>query len=597
MGKTSQVFGALLLFGLLSSCNTEGGASSPHISTIPLQSVGGGATFVLDLSTFVDDDTQTVTYTVVSGGGSFTGSVYSHMFPTLGTYSVTFKVTDFRGQSATQTFQVKVTSAELGVVRNGTGVSLLDLGTGNFASALQDDGQTKSFKAACTNGALVFEVTVTGQSDLWLHDPNVGGTSDFANDSNLNESFVLKSDGDRVLFVRGAAPARSLHLYDPFDEFTVRVSSGKPGRDERDAFLGLNNVIFFESAQSGLADIWAFEITTGKSVVVSNHARDEDMVTVLPNGGLVFRRKGDGGEWDLFYFLSGIGVVEIGTDLGTTKNLETKSFRASTTDSRVVFETMDAGGDEDLYLWNPATGQTSVIAQGAVDETFLAVSRSGRVILRLQTGAGNADIRWFDPSDGSAGSVAATTDDETFNGVLTGGDVIYTRHTGPTGLDLYIWDESSGSARAFPGATTTPTDQVFAKILQNDDVVYTTGSDLFVFRPSTASSTSVATGAGTESFGGETSGGDFLIELVTGGDTHLYLWDSSAGSAVAVSTVSGTAAFQAASSSGIILFARTASGAATSELFQFDPATNSEKQITTNNKDDTVDAVVHAVVN
>ena len=67
-----------------------------------------------------------------------------------------------------------VPDADVTIV-NGTGASLFDVKTANVMNALQDDGRTKTYRGALTNGALVFEVDIATQKDLWLFDPNVAG--------------------------------------------------------------------------------------------------------------------------------------------------------------------------------------------------------------------------------------------------------------------------------------------------------------------------------------------------------------------------------------------------------------------------------------
>ncbi len=590
----------LALSGMVafSSCNNAGGAKAPRLSTIPLQSVSGGSTFTLDLSTYVEDDTATATYAVTSGGGSFSGSVYSNSFETLGTYTVDFKVTDFRGKVTTGSFQVKVTSAVLAIVKEGSGVSYYDVQGGKLMTVFQDDGRTKTYKAALSDGCSIFEVTDASQTDLYLWDPSEKILNAISADSTNNETYLGKTSKKQIIFQKGSSPSRSLHLYDPDNEGTTdfTASSGET-RDEKDAVVDSADVIYFESAKNGLADIYSYTPSTSKVVAISTHARDEDIVAVLPNDALLFRRKGDGGEWDLFYYKSGIGVVEVGADLdGSSPFTESKTYKGRTTNSKVIFETSD-GSDIDLYIWDPATGQTTAIATSSVDETFLAVGATNLVIYKIATSSSNGDLSYFDPSAGSSTQVASSSDDEVYNGSLSNGDLIYTRDTGGNGKDLYVYDVSGSSATAFPSATSTSTDYVFAKVLSNDKVVYTISTGIYLYNPSAGTTTNITTASGTETYAGETSGGDFVISLDDGSQTDLYLWDESASSAVAISTTAGNDTFQSGTSTGQILFSRVASGSSTSELYVWNPSDLSESKITSNSANDSVETVISASVN
>ena len=76
----------------------SGGPNQPPVvSAIPDQNATEGTPFSLDVSTYVADDSDPVTdltFAVVSGGGSFTGAVYSNTFATTGIVAVTFWVQD-----------------------------------------------------------------------------------------------------------------------------------------------------------------------------------------------------------------------------------------------------------------------------------------------------------------------------------------------------------------------------------------------------------------------------------------------------------------------------------------------------------------------
>lgn len=599
MGMTRAKKVPVLVTGLLAlvatSCNNSGGSGGPVLTTIPAQSVGGGSTFTLNLSSFVTDDSQTATYSVLSGGGSFTGSVYSRAFPTLGTYTVSFRVQDFRGNTAQGTFSVKVTSANIAVVRNGDGLSLLDAQTQNFVSPIANDGRAKTYKDALTTGAIILEVSQSGQTDLWLYDPNVAGTTIFAGDSSLNETFIAKTSSNQIIFARGAAPSRTIWVYNPATNSSTNISAVSVGggpRDEYGAFVSGTRVYFTSKlTSSGQGDIWFWNLQTNTAAAISTNSADETIVATMPNGGVVWTRDGASSEKDLLYW-SGTSVSEIGADLSTAVNLESKTFKASTSDNRVVFETT-LSGDEDLYIWNSATSTTTLIANSGVDETYAATSGTGRIIHNIQTGGSNNYLSWFLPSSSSSGVIANTANNETYNGTLTNGDVIFT--AAATGNDLFHWVQQTTTGTAFPGATGTGTDYTFAKILSNSDVVYTVGSDLNIYTPAAGTSAAVTTSTGTESFAGVgQDSGDFVVQLVNGGVTSLYFWDKSATTATAISTT-GVSSYQGVGTNGLVIFSRTAPSESQSDLWTFTPSSSTTTQVTNGTTtNDTVDAVISA---
>ncbi len=84
---------------------------APTINTIPAQDATELLPFSLNLAGYVSDDHDLVgdlAFAVTSGGGSFSGALYSNTFTTTGNLSVDFVVMDTEGLSATGTFDVTV---------------------------------------------------------------------------------------------------------------------------------------------------------------------------------------------------------------------------------------------------------------------------------------------------------------------------------------------------------------------------------------------------------------------------------------------------------------------------------------------------------
>ncbi|MCA8969743.1 MAG: hypothetical protein KDC95_08165, partial [Planctomycetes bacterium] len=441
------------------------------------------------------------------------------------------------------------------------------------------------------------EVTQSGQTDLWLHNPNVAGTDVFAGNGSDNETFVGITNDNRIVYERGTTPTRTIWIYDPVSKGTTAISAVATGggpRDEHGAKIAGTKIYFTSKLTTGgNDDVWVHDLTTSTSSAISTNTEDETLVATLENGAIVWTRNGASSEKDLLYW-NGSSVLAIGADLGTSVNLESMTYRTSTSDSRVVFETTDSGGDEDLYIWNPAGPSSSAIATSAVDETWVDTTNTGRLVYKIATGGSNDDLAWYAPSTNTGGTIANSSNNETYNGSLSNGDVIFTASA--TGLDLYHWVQATTTAAAFPNATTTTTDYVFGKILGNDDVVYTVGDDLSIYTPSTTSSAAVTTSTGTERFAGAgIDAGDFVISLVNGSVTSLYFWDKSATAATAIVTT-GVASFEATAPNGTVLYSRIAPSETQKDLWRFVPSSSTNAQVTTATTDDTVDAVISAQV-
>lgn len=109
----------LLLFAVCVGCTdkietavpAEPTNQPPQVSDVPDQDATEGASFILDLTSAISDDNDAVgdlTFAVVSGGGSFTGALYTNVFTTTGSRAVEFMVMDTQGLSATALFNVTV---------------------------------------------------------------------------------------------------------------------------------------------------------------------------------------------------------------------------------------------------------------------------------------------------------------------------------------------------------------------------------------------------------------------------------------------------------------------------------------------------------
>ena len=583
-----------LCLGSMTSCNSSGGAKSPKVSLIPLQSTGAGASFTFDIAPFLTDDTNSVTFSVLTGGGSFTGSVYSGSFPTLGSFTVTFRAADFRGKFTDATLKIQVTSAELALVKNGSGIQLYETTTGDLKTALGDDGTVKTFKTSLTDGRMIFEFTTAAQQDLHLHDPNTPSTTAIADDSSVDEVYVLKTSDDRVVYMSGASPSRRLFIW---NGSSTQITAGGANLDERNAMVTSDNLIYFESATNSLADIYYYDVANATVVAVSTHAKSETLVKVLPNNGVVFSRLGDGGETDLFYWKLGAGVVEIGADL-TDKVVTTnpftmsKTFKGNNSSSQIIFEGND-GTDTDVFYWDPAIGTTTSVANSTNVETFAGTTGTGKFAWKDTIGSTDQDLHLFNPSGQTSRRMLNSAAATTYNGTLSNGDVVFTVNVGGTNTDIYLFADA-GSADSATAFASNAANETYAKVLSNDAVVYTLGVDVFS-KPLGLAAVNRTGGVGTNVFVTETSAGDFIISRTVSSLTDVYMFDVSAGSLVAVATDTGNETYQAVSAAGLILFNRITAPATTAELFVFNPSGPTTTVITTNSVDDTVVAVITAV--
>src|SRR5690606_2064629 len=125
-----------------------------------------------------------------------------------------------------------------------------------------------------------------------------------------------------------SASARTLHLYDVRTGETTLVAAAD-GESAGDALVGATGLVYYELSSQGQNDVYVFDPTTGTSSPVSTDGNAEEVVATLADGALVFSRRGNVGETDLFYWRRDAGLFEIGGDVPAIAD-QSKEFGGST---------------------------------------------------------------------------------------------------------------------------------------------------------------------------------------------------------------------------------------------------------------------------
>jgi hypothetical protein len=564
---------------LLSACTGgTNGTSAPVLASIPQQEVAGGATLTLDLSVYVTDrEGGTMTYAVLSGGGSFTDSTYSNVFDTVGFYTVQFRVTDMTGRATDGRFSVRVNTANLAAVRvDNSGLDLLDVDTQKFVT-ITASSNPPSVATTLPRGEVVYQLDAGGNNELWLFDTFTRHNTRIGGNLPGSVTYRAKTSDGKLVFTAGTGADTDLYLYNPATTL-VREISAVPGQVDGNAMVNSSDLVFYERGNGGQGDIYYYDPSLDSSFAVATGATDERLQAVLPNGAAVLSRVGGGGESDLWYFKSGTGLVEIGADLSATIQNQTKTWRGCTSTSMVVFE-VTAATSVDLYMWNPATGASRAIATTVgKDDLFVAVTAIDDVVYKTAQSGTDDDLFVYRWSTNASTTIAATTDDEDYVGKLSNGDVIWQRLVTADGaLDLFHFHQATGTSTAI--ATAGTDDYTFKAVLANDKVVYrqdATTPLLRLYDPVGMTSSTVATGNAPE-YVADAGGGDFLFRQTVASQLDLFFWDESAVAVVTVSSTAGDDVY-GGFSNGKVLFTRVISGAA--ELFEFNLGTLVETRLT-----------------
>jgi hypothetical protein len=570
--------GALAALALCGCGNSGSSNAAPRLhNSIPPQFLAGGTTLTLDLAAYVADretPSSALTYAVVSGGGSFNGSVYSNTFDTLGTYTVTLRITDTGGKSLDVDVEATVNTANLAVVSAGNDIRLLDTDTNFIRDVAEGDGFAVTHKAALTRGCLVYERAAAFGSDLYLFDANTGSTLPVGNASDKSEQFAGKVDGDRFLFTVTDASSTSLVLHDARARTSTTVAT-VANEHVRGVQVTASGRLYVELTSGGQGDIYVFDPGTSTLTAVSTDPNDERLRGVLADGGSIWSRVGAGGEADLYYHRTGVGVVEVAAGQTSLASLN-KTFRGGNGDSLVVFEVSN-GSQSDLYAWNPTNGATSALGTTGDNETFAAFTADEHVVFNADVGGTDNNLLLFDVDLLAVRPFPASGVDDTWLGNLTDGRVVFSKAEA-SGVHLFLAAYDGTSVSETVVVSTAANDFTLVDVLANDNLIYrnSTTTELVLWRP-VGGATSLGVGA---TFGGETAvAGDFVFMTLNAGQTDVVLWDESVPGTVTVANGPTNETFAAALPEGRILFTRVIDGGTTADLWLFEP-TPAETRLT-----------------
>ncbi len=576
---------AVALAVVLSSCS-KGNGSKPKVSQIPSQTASGGTSFNLDLSKYTTPPTgQTLTFSVISGGGSVAGSTYSQLFDTVGRKTVTLRA-HATNTSADFEFIVDVLTAEEAVIQSGTALVLMDRGTitnptadlaaGKFYSAQfitisNSQGYTDTYKGALTSGHVIYERTSGGKTDLFLFNPNSPGTTQLGEDPNntTDEKFEGKTSKNQVIFTSGSTADPNLYIYSAETGLTREVSAIANSL-ERNAFVDSNDVVYFERGPSAVRDIYTYNPSTDTLSVVSTDVANEVIVGVVTGGGVVFTRDNGASDIDLWFYSPAVGLTQVAADVSTGGfQAGTLVFKSSTSTGKVVFEHTVSGTDVDLYYWNPDTLTTTVVATNVgVRDEFNGVTTNDKIIYTHEVSGSDWDVH-AKTVGGADVDLSTSTTMDVFQTVTKLNDIVLVR----SGTGIGVWDDSAAAQVLFDvGAAMT-----FHAALANGNVVYFKFGVGLRRWLSTGTVATVSTDS-TAAWAGSTKDGNFVVTLTVTAQDDLSFWNEATDTLTVVSADAADEKFVVASTSaGAFVFSRKSS-AGFYELYVWD-VTNGVRKV------------------
>jgi len=562
--KTSTITAALTAALTFTACSSGVGNSSPRVTAVPAQSTTGGTAFSLDLAPYVNDrEGQALTYSVVSGGGSFSDSTYSNTFDTMGTYTVTFQVNDADKVTESQ-FTVTVTTARFAVVKeDDAGVLLLDTDTEQFVRVAAN-ADSPRLAATLEDGKVLYNVGPVATQKLWVFDPLTRQPLQLGSGHAGAATYRTVTTDGVVMFTCGDNTDQDLYAYDSTTGL-VRAVAATAGEMEQNPVANGQGLVFFERGNGGQADIFYYDPSENETVAVSTDAAGETIRGVLADGGVVFSRLVSGFN-ELFYFKVGTGLTQIPTL--ATASTANKVFATSTTSSDVVYTYLDSGaGGTSVGWWNPDGSQGSTTSANTMT-VFGATANREVVVLDTVSGT-DRDLYVINVGTAATAFTLDTADLVTALAVGTDGTNSYVVYQDTTTTNLHIRNVTGA-------ATSTVSDAAgitYLTTLDNGDVVFQKSdqTNVALFDVSAAATTLDDAGTGMTYAGPGPEVGDVVYTAEVGGQTDILLWDASAAATVVVSNDGADDVFGRTTTGGEVLFTREDTGGF-QQLRIFDPA-------------------------
>ncbi|MFK7739565.1 MAG: hypothetical protein AB8H80_04510 [Planctomycetota bacterium] len=554
----------------LAGCGGGGSVSnaSPRISEVPLQATAGGTSFSLDLDDFVSDrEGAVLSYSVQSGGGAFSGSTYSNMFDTIGSYPVAFSVSD--GQKTEPgSFTVDVTSANfVPVSEDGQSLLLLDSATN---ALVRVTSTTVSPTVVDKVGARYIVYRVSNGGDR-VYDTYVRRTVLLAEDVEGGAAFRAKTSDGRIVYTTGTSPNMTLWYYNPATEVARNVADGVTST--LTVLVDDDDIVFFEENVDGQSDVAYYDPAEDEVAAISVEPTEEQLLALQPNGGVVFSRIGASGETDLYSFRRGTGLVEIGADDSALAS-RNKTFAAVDSNGKVVFHALN-GADEELFVWDPSTGQTTGIVTGISTAVFGQLGDGNELVYYVVVSGSERDVYFYDLDDGVGTAVRNAADISTVV-ALTGDDGTnwaIVRASGTPAEELAVSLVATPATETWNAGSAVDSGNVL--VSGGDYVaVRADGAALNIFDVSAGTWGTPITGTNLRFGGGGLDANDFVYAVELTGQDDLLQWDSSAVISVAVDAEIGDAAYAGRTLNDTVLFTRVVAGNTTADLFVWDGDTS-----------------------
>jgi len=418
------------------------------------------------------------------------------------------------------------------------------------------------FAAACGGGS-----NVTNASPRFTEVPQqaVAGGTAFTLDLS---AYVADREGVTLTYAvtsGGGAFSDSTYMntFDTMGEYTVAftVSDGtKVTAGDFEVRVTSANFVVVREDSSGVK---LLDSATNSFVAVAAATSTPTFAAGLADGRLVYQL---GNPSQLWVFDP---MTRQATRLGTD-SVGTVTYRAKTSDSKFVY-TDGTSNDMKVVFYNPTTGVSREIAQGALSTVTVAVNSDDLVF--YEVGVSNqGDVSFYDPSEDATVAVGAAATDEQIQAVLPNGACVFSRIGGGGETDLFYFRVGTGLVEIGTDVaaldTRTKTYHAYGSASQ---VVFTalngTNRELFFWNPATGQTTTIV--AGTDNvYDAIGAGNEVVYHTVVSGTEHdVFFRDLDNATAATVRNSNDITSVRAVTSDGTTAWAILGASGTLTSLF------------------------------
>ncbi len=398
--------------------------------------------------------------------------------------------------------------------------------------AVDPDGHssTGSFNVRLNKGVLfVYHVS----NDLRYVDGGTGYVKDFSGNDGYTEAWQGTLSDGKIVFKRTVGSQDDLYVYDPI---TGDLKTVADDSEEDETYVGGTSygAVLYSKGSAGSRDLYLYDPSTGQTTTVSDNSLDDLNAHVGSGDDIYFERASSTGQKDIWHYDTGSGELK-----AVSTDSHDEGIDRTLPNGNLVYWRLNVNGTKDLYYYT-TSGDSYTICAGS-EEDAVAGNTSSSHVLYTKDGAG---LYVFNVSTMASASIE-TSGTVTYKTSMGSGDYVIYELSG----NLYAYRISTGTK-----TTVASSASYEGKLSDDATLVYSASNDLYTYSLSSGTAVNISSTSGTASSFDAVLSNDDIVFTESGA---LKYWDTSAATKKDVSTSDGTETYKGDMGGGKFCFATT----------------------------------------